>query len=95
MEELNKLTELLGIDLGVLLVCTPIVIAFVNWAKTKLELKGKWNLLVGFILSFALVLLIYLPNIQAVIVNGILLWGLSVGVWDSAKIVAHKAGNNK
>lgn len=91
---MEEFAQLFGLDLKLLAVSVPIVIGLTNWLKTKTSLNGSWNLLPAAILSF-LIALKYLPAWEMVAFSTFATWGLSVGMWDGAKILAHKAAEPK
>lgn len=82
-----------GLDLVAIAATSGVVIVLLNALKRVLPfMSGGLILIPAITLSFGVTALAYQPEWIKVILAGALVLGGSVGLWETSKMLAHKAG---
>lgn len=89
---MESFIELFGLDPTAIAILIPVIIASGNFFKRVLDLKGKQNLIAIGIMSAVFSVLVFHPDIWAVLSGMVVTFVLSSGLWETGKILAHKRG---
>lgn len=81
-----------GLDWANLVAAAGVIVFVVNMVKDLFHVTGKAILIISGTISLAWAVAIYQPNVQLVIIAGVLCWAVATGAWAGAKKLFHKAG---
>lgn len=89
----QAILEKYGLDLMAIAATSGTVIVALNALKRVFPvLSGGLILIPAGVLSWGITLLAYQPLWTKAILAGVLVFGGSLGLWESAKLLAHKSG---
>lgn len=93
-EVIDKAVQYFGLDPATLLIFPALIVALISILKTFFNLAGKSIFFAAMIVSCLLSWYAYRPQLETIIAGSLIYLILSIGLWEAAKKLAHKAKSN-